>query len=98
MALCAIWAANPSNLTSLHPSSLPALHNSNLIHPLLPVFTVPGRENAATLICGLVPGTWTVTAPDGRQTTQAVSGESHCLYLSCDPGEWVLARESDADQ
>ena len=64
--------------------------------PLL--FTVPGKDNAATLVCGLAPGTWTTSAPDGRRTTQVVSGASHCAYLSCGPGEWVLAREGDADQ
>ena len=60
------------------------------------VFTVPGREKAATLICGLASGTWTATAPDSQRTTQIVPAEAHCIYLFCGPGEWMLARQSDA--
>lgn len=54
--------------------------------------TIPGTGPVELLICGLAPGEWTATSPDGMRTSHTVSDDARSLYLSCFLGKWEFSQ------
>ena len=56
-------------------------------------FALPDADSYAILICGLTPGVWMITKPDGAVQTREVSNTGKCLYLDGDGGFYQMVRK-----
>ncbi|MBN1671252.1 MAG: heparinase II/III family protein [Kiritimatiellae bacterium] len=56
-------------------------------------FRIPGTQGVSLLICGLEPGAWLLTGPDGRTRRTSATAAGKCLYVETAAGQHQLRRD-----